>query len=151
MPLRVYWEDLQPGMCVRDVANGMDYLVVDCNAEHEEEVISRSTLAGSNEWPGDTAVEDAALEKRSPAFATYVGLALHESAFDVDFTTPDEDSWGDLFPVLRSPMIGKATLICFAWIRAMTKSPVHCEAPRNSDTDSAEPHPRRQQRFRGMA
>jgi hypothetical protein len=39
-------------MCVRDVAKGMDYLVVDCNAEHEEEVISRSTLAGSNEWPG---------------------------------------------------------------------------------------------------
>ena len=33
----------------------------------------------------------------------------------MDFTTPDEDSWGDLFPVLRSPMIGKATLICFVW------------------------------------
>jgi Bacterial PH domain len=115
MPLRVYWEDLQPGMCVRDVANGMDYLVVDCNAEHEEEVISRSTLAGSDEWPGDVAVEVAALEKCSPAFATYVGLALHESEFDVDFTAPDEDSWGDLFPVLRSPMIGKATLICFGW------------------------------------
>jgi hypothetical protein len=45
MPLRVYWEDLQPGTCVRDDPNGMDYLVVDCNAEHEEEVISRSTLA----------------------------------------------------------------------------------------------------------
>jgi hypothetical protein len=43
MPLRVYWEDLQPGMCVREDPNGMDYLVVDCNAEHEEEVMSRST------------------------------------------------------------------------------------------------------------
>jgi hypothetical protein len=51
----------------------MDYLVVDCSAEHEEEVMSRGTLAGSDEWPGDTAVEDAALEKCKPAFATYVG------------------------------------------------------------------------------
>jgi hypothetical protein len=73
MPLRVYWEDLQPGMCVREDPNEMDYLVVDCSAEHEEEVMSRGTLAGSDEWPGDTAVEDAALEKCKPAFATYVG------------------------------------------------------------------------------
>ena len=70
---RVYWEDLQPGMCVREDPNEMDYIVVDCNAEHEEEVMSRSTLAGSDEWPGDAAVEDAALAKCEPAFATYVG------------------------------------------------------------------------------
>jgi len=115
MPLRVYWEDLQPGMCIREDPNGMDYLVVDCNAEHEEEVMSRSTLARSDEWPGDAAVEDAALEKCKPAFATYVGLELHESRLDLDFSTPDKDSWNDVFPILRSPMIGKATLICFVW------------------------------------
>ncbi|HLM20908.1 MAG TPA: septum formation family protein [Propionibacteriaceae bacterium] len=103
MPLRVYWEDLQPGMCVRDDPNGMDYLVVDCNAEHEEEVMSRGTLAGSDEWPGDAAVETAALEKCMPAFASYVGLELHESRLDLDFSTPDQESWND----------GKATLICF--------------------------------------
>jgi hypothetical protein len=101
MPLRVYWEDLQPGMCVREDPNGMDYLVVDCNAEHEEEVMSRSTLAGSDEWPGDTAVEDAALEKCKPAFATYVGRELDESRLDWGFVTPDKDAWTD----------GKATLI----------------------------------------
>jgi Septum formation len=102
MPIRVYWEDLQPGMCVREDPNGMDYLVVDCNAEHEEEVMSRSTLAGSDEWPGDTAVEDAAQEKCKPAFATYVGLELDESRLDWGFVTPDKDAWTD----------GKATLIC---------------------------------------
>jgi hypothetical protein len=59
--------------CASAKINEMDYLVVDCSAEHEEEVMSRGTLAGSDEWPGDTAVEDAALEKCKPAFATYVG------------------------------------------------------------------------------
>jgi len=46
---RVYWEDLQPRMCVREVPIGMDYVVVDCSAEHGEEVMSRGTLAGSKE------------------------------------------------------------------------------------------------------
>jgi hypothetical protein len=112
MPLQIYWEDVQPGMCVRDVADETEYLVVDCNAEHEEEVIARSTLARSDEWPGDAAVEDMAGEKCKPAFATYVGLELDQSRLDFDFATPAEDGWGDLFPVFRSAMIGRATLIC---------------------------------------
>jgi hypothetical protein len=82
----------------------------------------------------DTAVEDAALEKRSPAFATYVGLALHESAFDWT-SQPGRGQLGRPLPGLVIADDRQATLICFAWIRAMTKSPVHCEAPRNSDTD----------------
>jgi hypothetical protein len=60
---RVYWEDLQPGMCTREDPNDMDYIVVDCSAEHEEEVMSRGTLAGSKKWPGDAALEDTAGEK----------------------------------------------------------------------------------------
>jgi hypothetical protein len=128
MPIRVYWEDLQPGMCVREDPNGMDYLVVDCNAEHEEEVMSRSTLAGSDEWPGDTAVEDAAQEKCKPAFATYVGLELDESRLDWGLVTPDKDAWTD----------GKATLIC------LVMDPDHDQITRalrdahEYDTDSAE-------------
>jgi hypothetical protein len=58
-------------------------------------------LAGSDEWPGDAAVEDAALEKCKPAFATYVGRELDESRLDWGFMTPDKDAWTD----------GKATLI----------------------------------------
>ena len=102
MPLRVYWEDLRPGMCVREDPNGMDYIVVDCSAEHEEEVISRGTLEGSKEWPGDAALEDTAGEKCKSAFASYVGLELGDSRLDFDFVTPAEDSWTD----------GKVTLIC---------------------------------------
>jgi hypothetical protein len=102
MPLRVNWEDLRPGMCVREDPNGMDYIVVDCSAEHEEEVISRGTLEGNKEWPGDAALEDTAGEKCKSAFASYVGLELGDSRLDFDFVTPAEDSWTD----------GKVTLIC---------------------------------------
>jgi hypothetical protein len=79
---RVYWEDLEPGMCVREDPNEMDYIVVDCRAEHEEEVMSRDTLAGSKEWPGDAALEDAADEKCESAFESYVGLGIDESQLD---------------------------------------------------------------------
>jgi Septum formation len=99
---RVYWEDLQPGMCVREDPNEMDYTVVDCSAEHEEEVMSRDTLARSKEYPGDAAVEDAAQQKCESAFASYVGLELVESRLDLDYFTPDKDSW----------TAGKVTLIC---------------------------------------
>jgi hypothetical protein len=99
---RVYWEDLQPGMCVREDPNEMDYIVVDCSAEHEEEVMSRDTLARSKEYPGDAAVEDAAQQKCESAFASYVGLELAQSRLDLDYFTPDKDSW----------TAGKVTLIC---------------------------------------
>jgi hypothetical protein len=99
---RVYWEDLQPGMCVREDPNEMDYIVVDCSAEHEEEVMSRDTLARSKEYPGDAAVEDPAQQKCESAFASYVGLELVESRLDLDYFTPDKDSW----------TAGKVTLIC---------------------------------------
>ena len=95
MPLRVYWEDLQPGMCVREDPNEMEYIVVDCRAEHEEEVMSRGTLAGSNDWPGDAALEDAADEKCKSAFASYVGLGIDESRLDFNFLTPNKDGWTD--------------------------------------------------------
>jgi Septum formation len=100
MPLRVYWEDLQPGMCVREDPNGMDYLVVNCSAEHEEEVMLRGTLAGSDEWPGDAAIDDAAWEKCTSAFASYVGLRIDESRLDFNFVTPDKDGWTDSKPTL---------------------------------------------------
>ena len=41
-------------------------------------------------------------QKCKPAFASYVGLELDESRLDLDFLTPDKDSW----------TAGKATLIC---------------------------------------
>ena len=77
-------------MCVREDPNEMDYIVVDCSAEHEEEVMSRDTLARSKEYPGDAAVEDAAQQKCESAFASYVGLELVESRLDLDLLHPGQ-------------------------------------------------------------
>jgi hypothetical protein len=99
---RVYWENLQPGMCGRIDPDLEHFIVVDCHAEHEEEVMSRSTLAGSKEYPGDDAVFDAARAKCEPALASYVGLQWGDSLLDVDYLTAFEDTW----------KAGKVTLIC---------------------------------------
>jgi hypothetical protein len=88
---------------LREVPIGMDYIVVDCSAEHQDEVMSRGTLGGSKEWPGDAALWDAGADKCLSAFASYVGLDPDESRLDFDFLTPDKGSWND----------GKGTLICF--------------------------------------
>jgi hypothetical protein len=100
---RVYWEDLLPGMCVREDPNAIDYdyIVVDCSAEHEEEVTSTSKLAGK-EWPGDAAVDDAADERCKSAFVSYVGLELGDSRLDFDYLTPEKEDWNH----------SRQTLIC---------------------------------------
>lgn len=98
----VYWEDLRTGMCIRDIVYpSEDPIVVNCGVKHEEEVMSRSTLAGIK--PGDAALEDTAGEKCKSAFESYVGLKLADSRLDLDFLTPDKEDWNH----------GKVTLICF--------------------------------------
>jgi Septum formation len=64
--------------------------------------MSRGTLAGSDAWPGDDAVTDAAWAKCKPAFAGYVGLPFDDSQLDLYPLTPHEDTWN----------ASKATLIC---------------------------------------
>jgi hypothetical protein len=101
---RVYWEDLQPGMCGSIDSDIEHFIVVACTAEHEEEVISRGTMPGSKEYPGDEAVFDAARSKCEPAFAAYVGVQWGDSHLDVDYLTAFDDTW----------KAGKVTLICLA-------------------------------------
>jgi hypothetical protein len=100
----VYWEDLRPGMCVRIPGDpdGMSYIVVDCSAEHEEEVTSATKLVGSEKWPGDDAVDKAAAKKCKSGFASYVGLGIDESRLDLDSWTVGPYDWVD----------DKVTLIC---------------------------------------
>jgi Septum formation len=99
----VYWEDLKPGMCIpTQDPSAIDVIVVDCSAEHEDEVTSTTALTGSEEWPGDNAVDKAGEKKCKSAFASYVGLGIDESRLDLDFWTVDQDGWTD----------GKVTLIC---------------------------------------
>ena len=103
-PKRVYWEDLEPTMCVRFPQALAAYYVtvVDCRAEHDEEVIARTALSGPRVWPGDSAVDKAAEGKCRAAFEPYVGIGFDDSRLDLDFVTPEAAGW----------RAGNRTVIC---------------------------------------
>lgn len=103
-PKRVYWEDLKPTMCVRfPQATDATYVtVVDCRVGHQQEVMSRTTLAGGTKWPGDDAVDAASEVKCRAAFESYVGIAYDDSRLELDSVTTDAAGWAD----------GDHTLVC---------------------------------------
>ncbi len=96
-PKRVYWEDLKPKMCVRfpQAAEAVYVTVVDCRAEHQEEVTSRTTLAGGTKWPGDDAVNAASEVKCRAAFESYVGIGYDDSRLEMDAVTTQAAGWAD--------------------------------------------------------
>lgn len=103
---RVYWEELEAGMCVRVPADAaVDIPVVDCRAEHDEEVLARTVLTGPDEWPGDGAMEAAADTKCRAAFADHIGIGYDDSRLELDFWTNDEEGWAQ----------GRRTLVCLAY------------------------------------
>jgi hypothetical protein len=103
---QIYWENLQPGMCGSlDISDHQQFTLAACSAEHEVEVMSRSTLAGSKEYPGFDIVDAAALAKCERAFAAYVGLQWEDSLLDLDYLVPHEWDW----------KAGKVMLICLVW------------------------------------
>ena len=92
---RVYWEDLKPTMCIKVPTNpsGVYVTVVDCRAEHEEEVMARTVLVSSKKWPGDAAIQAAAESKCRRPFASYVGIAFDASKLDMDYLSGDRSAW----------------------------------------------------------
>ena len=92
---RIYWENLRPGMCVRNPssASALYITVVDCRATHDEEVTLRALLTGTRKWPGDAAVDAAAEAKCHAAFASYVGVPFEQSRLETDFYTTDRTGW----------------------------------------------------------
>ena len=88
---RVYWEDLEAGMCIRVPAeDAVDIPVVDCRATHEEEVSVRTVLTGPDAWPGDEALEASAGKKCRPAFADHIGIGYDDSRLELDLWTNDQ-------------------------------------------------------------
>lgn len=93
-PKKVYWQDLEPGMCLNNpAAEALNVPVVDCRSAHEYEVIARGKLKGNRTWPGDDAVDKAAQAQCEPAFAAYVGLPWDDSRLDLDFFTTVQEGW----------------------------------------------------------
>lgn len=96
---RVYWEDLEPGMCIdtRKLDSDYDYWVVPCKAKHDREVVKTTTLPGTNTWPGDRAVAKLADSTCRAAFKKYVGISYNKSDLQVDFITTVKEDWQDGF------------------------------------------------------
>lgn len=106
-PRRVYWEDLEPGMCVDTLSHKSDYdlWVVPCTAKHNREVTANTTLPGTNKWPDDRAVDKAATATCKAAFTKYVGVSYNNSHLQLDNSTTVKEDWED----------GYRTVICFVF------------------------------------
>lgn len=103
-PHREYWEDVEAGMCVVWPKADEEYYVkvVDCSAKHNQQVLLNATLAGSNKWPGDAAIDKLGRTKCKAAFTGFVGIDFGRSRLDVTFYTTDKQGWID----------GDHTIIC---------------------------------------
>lgn len=100
---KVYWEELEAGMCIRVPADdAVDIPVVDCRAEHDVEVLARARLSGADEWPGDAAVEASADRRCREEFAEHIGIGYDDSVLELDFWTNDPEGWAE----------GGRTLVC---------------------------------------
>lgn len=66
---------------------------VDCTEPHDSEAF-KSIDMDDGDFPGDTAVEDAAVSGCTEAFAGFVGLDYETSLLDFSYYTPTEAGWG---------------------------------------------------------
>ena len=76
--------------------------MVDCRAQHTEEVMAKTSMAGPKAWPGDSAVESAAEEKCRQVFAAYIGIGFDDSRLEMGSVTTDKEGWN----------AGDRTLVC---------------------------------------
>lgn len=82
-----------------------DVPVVPCGESHDNEVYYAFEMP-AGDWPGDTAIDEAALEQCDPQFATFVGLSYAESTLDWFPITPTQDGWES---------IGDHEILCAIW------------------------------------
>ena len=106
-PRRVYWEDLEPGMCVdtKKLKSDYDFWVVPCTKKHNREVVANTTLPGTTKWPGDKAVSKASDTVCRAAFKKYIGISYNRSGLQLDAYTTEEEGWAE----------GDRTAVCFVF------------------------------------
>lgn len=106
--------DVHPGQCIdfaddSDVAG--DVPRRDCDEPHDGEVFLVGSVGSADDFPGTSE-----LERRAEAvcigdaFEQYVGTAYDDSALDVTYVTPSEDSWA----------AGDRDVVCVATLPATT-------------------------------
>lgn len=88
---------IEVGDCLdeTDASEVSDVPVVPCSEPHDQEVFSEFLLT-ETEWPGDDAIQEAAITRCDAAFAVFVGITWDESALDWFPFTPTENGWETL-------------------------------------------------------
>ena len=94
-------------MCVRDPAGSTSSHVtlVDCRTTHDYEVMTEGRFRGVTKWTGYAAMEKAAARQCERAYASYVGIDLASSLYDISWVYADKVGWLD----------GTRTLICVVY------------------------------------
>jgi len=77
---------------------------VDCTAAHDSEVFFVGTLP-EGDYPSDDTVQTYVVDKCTPAFEKYVGIAYGDSKLQVYYIFADKDGWG----------AGNHSLVCYAF------------------------------------
>lgn len=86
---------LQVGDCFDDPAEFGEIANVDavpCAQPHDNEIYHTFDLP-DGDFPGDTAIDDAAFSNCLPAFESYVGTTYESSSLDISYLSPTLDSW----------------------------------------------------------
>lgn len=87
---------LQVGDCISGETEGQvsSTPVVPCDEPHESEAFY-SHIMDEGGFPGAAAFQTAVEEHCVPAFAEYVGVPLEESALDITWLEPSQQSWDE--------------------------------------------------------
>ena len=89
--------DVRISDCI-DTPTGTSFTTVEaipCAQPHDAEVYDLYAMAGTS-YPGETAIEDIALERCLTSFDPFVGIAYEISELEVYWLQPTEDSWQEL-------------------------------------------------------
>ncbi len=86
------------GACVDTTSMGTDEITeiptVDCSEEHDVQVFHKFDMP-DGDYPGADGVEAAAREDCIAEFDAFVGAAYEDSALDINYIGPSEQSWND--------------------------------------------------------
>lgn len=97
------------GSCLDDLPGGFVAAdnVVDCAQPHSYEAFGGFDVADGGAYPGDAAIETAALQGCEEAYGGYVGVSYQDSRLDYYFVGPTEQTWAvgdrEIFCLLFDP------------------------------------------------
>ena len=89
--------DVEVGNCIGDFQADEEVSNVDvvpCEEPHDQEIYAIFEVP-DGEFPGEDSFEAQVQEDCIPEFETFIGMAWQESALDIKWLQPTEESWGE--------------------------------------------------------